>query len=351
MADILVVAGSRPECIKLGPVVAELRALGAPVKVVLTGQHVELLRGTPADSDLQPAENLALKSDGNVAKWLTKAQAALKNHMLKVAPSVVVVQGDTMTVEAASAAAISLDIPIAHVEAGVRSGDLHNPWPEERTRVSVAQRATWHYAPTSTAFANLLAEGIDQRSIRVTGNTCVSALARYVPQVVPTSNPEPIVLVTLHRREVQRNDVAEALYSAIRFAAIKATRLHFAWPMHPGFAKHIGRFREPWNLKIIEPLPYAECVRLLAGCTGVITDSGGLCEEAATLGVPTAIIRAVNDRPEAEHAGIARRFPVEHMGIQDAVEWIQDATRAPSACFGAPDAAAQIARHLSTLGA
>lgn len=351
MADILVVAGSRPEAIKLGPVVAELRALGAPVKVVLTGQHVELLRGTPADHDLQPAENLHLKSDGNVAKWLTRAQASLKNHFLKVAPSVVVVQGDTMTVEAASAAAQALDIPIAHAEAGVRSGDMHNPWPEERTRVIVAQRATWHYAPTSTAFANLLAEGIDQRSIRVTGNTCVSALARYAPNVVPTSNPEPIVLVTLHRREVQHNVTAEAMYAAVRLAALKHTRLHFVWPMHPGFAKLIGRFREPWNLKIVEPLAYVDCVRMLAGATGVITDSGGLCEEAATLGVPTAIIRAVNDRPEAEHAGIARRFPVEHMGIMDAVDWVQTAQRVPSACFGAADAAAQIARHLSTLGA
>ena len=155
--DLLFVFGTRPEAIKIGPVVAAARKPGINpiIRVLCTGQHTSLLKGSPAESDLVDAENCGLASDGNVVRWLTRAQDVMRDQFDHLTPRMVVVQGDTMSALAAASAAHMDGIPVAHIEAGIRSHNPDNPWPEETTRVSIAEMAEWHYAPTDTALKNL----------------------------------------------------------------------------------------------------------------------------------------------------------------------------------------------------
>jgi len=348
MTDILLICGTRPECIKLGPVAAELAALGANWRCLLTGQHTSLLLGTPAESDLAGAHTLALASDGNVARWMTYAQERLTAYLREAQPKLVVVQGDTMSAHVGAVTATLLGIPVAHVEAGVRSHDLNNPWPEESTRVSIAQLARWHYAPTTTAFANLMQEGIPENQVRLTGNTSVSALTRYVGNVQAHPRPDQTIMVTLHRREIQHEAVANLLYGAVRHQAFLRPQVRFVWPLHPAMAKVVKRLQEPVNLAITEPLGYPAFVRLVADSLGVLTDSGGLVEECATLGVPCVILRAVNDRPEAVDAGCAVLLSPTAAGVGGGTRLLLDGVlqRGPSCVFGFSDAARQVAKHL-----
>src|SRR2546428_12725947 len=170
--------------------------------IVCTQQHSERLKGTPAESDLCDGHSLGLLSNGNVLQWTRAAEARLRASFGELPNPVVVVQGDTMTAIAAARAAAALRLPIAHVEAGVRSHNVEEPWPEEGFRTEIAQLAAWHYAPTSTAFANLVQERVDPNRILVTGNPGVSAIARYTSAVPVAEAATPTILVTLHRREV-----------------------------------------------------------------------------------------------------------------------------------------------------
>src|SRR3990167_612172 len=348
MTDILLICGTRPECIKLGPVAAELAALTANWRCVLSGQHTNLLAGTPAETDLCGADTLALASSGNVARWMTYAQERLTAYLREAQPKLVVVQGDTMSAHVGAVTATLLGFPVAHVEAGVRSHDLNNPWPEESTRVSIAQLARWHYAPTTTAFANLVSEEVPEAHIRVTGNTAVSALARYAPEVRATPRPDQTIVVTLHRREIQHSAIANLLYGAVRHQALARPQVRFVWPLHPAMVKVVKRLPEPVNLVITEPLGYHAFVRLVADAWGVLTDSGGLVEECATLGVPCVILRMTNDRQEAVDAGCAALMPPNAAGIGGGTRYLLDGIlrREPSCAFGFADAAAVIARHL-----
>lgn len=343
---IAVVFGTRPEAIKLGPVVAELRNLGAPVTVICSGQHRELLAGTPAETDLA-GPSLGLASDGNVARWMAAAQDSLIPVLADV--DVVVVQGDTMTALAAAQAANALGIPLAHVEAGLRSGNSQDPWPEEKNRTSIGELANWHGAPTMRAAAQLHYEQV-RGTIVLTGNTIVSALTRYAPDVKPEPNPEPLVLVTLHRREIQNRASARELYAGVFQAALANPGLRFAWPIHPGFAKAMGRQPAmPGNVSLTGPMGYRDFVSNVARAKAILTDSGGLVEEAATLGTPTAILRNVNDRPEAVAAGIAALFSPTAAGLSDGLSWALAAPRSPQSCFGGPEAARVTAEGLAGL--
>lgn len=360
MADLLVVFGTRPEAIKLGPVVAELRTLGVDTRIVCTGQHTTLLQGTPAESDLAGGLSLGLASDGSVARWMTKAQnqliafTNLSPAINGTRPAAVVVQGDVMSAHVGAVAAQLCDVPVAHVEAGVRSHDLNDPWPEEQNRVSITRIASLHLAPTSTAFANLVAEGVAPNTIRVTGNTVVSALARYAPGVRATNPPDNLVLVTLHRREIQRADRLGALLQAIADEARARPATTVLWPVHPACAKYLNRALAPRNLVLENPLTYEPFVRTLARTKLVITDSGGLVEEAATLGVPTVILRMTNDRPEAVDAEMAYRLDPTPDGVRAAFRVADDVSqfpipREPTSVFGDPGAAGIVARELARL--
>ena len=264
----------------------------------------------------------------------------------------VVVQGDTMSAMAAAYAAHQLHLPLAHVEAGIRSHRLTEPWPEESFRVQIDQWADWCYAPTSTAFMNLMAEGVMPRRIRTTGNTGVSALARY-SNAVPIENPGDYAVITLHRREWLLGSDFHGVLAALEDAVADCSKMRFLWPIHPAVEAKAGRWvrRLPSNLVVMPPLPYRAATTLLAGSFGVLTDSGGLQEEAATLGVPCAVLRNVTDRPESIEAGVARRFDVTATGAAAAVRCLVEGglPRRVAPVFGDATAAAQIARHLASL--
>ena len=350
--DVMVVFGTRPELLKLAPVVVALRERGLSVNVVATGQHSDLLDATTLQR-LGPIQTLGVASDGNVLKFTANASRALRARIAGVAPRCVMVQGDTMSAHAGALAAASFDIPIAHVEAGLRSGDLSDPWPEEGIRVAITRLATWHYAPTTVAAMRVATElhGKAQLNteILVTGNTSVDAL--LATGVKPSPEVGAAVLVTLHRRELRMRADFRDVLAAFAQAVTLTPAVRALWPIHPAMSPYLAGLALPHNFGVCQPLPHAMLVQTLAGVRGVLTDSGGVVEEAATLGVPTAVLRNVTDRPEAEEAGIAKRFPTTPEGVTLTWNMLckQEIARTPTDVFGDGHAALYIARHLAKM--
>ncbi len=346
MSAILVVYGTRPEAIKLGPVVAELRALGADVRVLCTGQHTNLLAGSPAETDLADGISLGMPSHGNVLGWLARGHARIRDTILAILPKVVVVQGDTMSAHAGATAADALGLPVAHVEAGVRSHDMGNPWPEEALRVEITKLARLHLAPTETARKNLQSEDA-QGDVVVTGNSVVSALARYAS--IESAASAGHIVVTLHRRDIQQASVLQGLVNGVRAAALEAPQARIVWPLHPAVERVYDIRTAVFNISNIDcvpPMAYTSFVELVRTARAVLTDSGGLVEEAATLGVPTVIARAANDRPEAVDVGVAVTVDPVAWGVVAGLRWAREAPRRPTAVYGTPDAAKRIAKAL-----
>jgi len=345
VVSLVLVYGSRPEAIKLGPLAAELRARDVPFRVLCTGQHTTLLRGTPAETDLADAIQLGIASDGDVDRWIQTALPKVHLALRELGATHVVVQGDTMSALVGAIAAKRVQATLCHVEAGVRSGHRGDPWPEERFRCHITRLADWHFAPTPRAVWNLRQEGKTQRVV-LTGNTSVSALARYSD--AKPEPPEAYLLMTMHRREWLREVQMHKFIGALAEALTKHPRLTLTWPVHP--AVYI-----PWHfnpqITMFAPFPYRDMTEALARACGVLTDSGGLVEEAATLGVPCAILRRHNDRPEAVEAGVARCFDPTPEGVRRAVDCLVggELPRRPSDIYGTPDAAARIARYLEEL--
>lgn len=349
---IVVVWGSRPESIKLGPVVAALRANKTPVTCISTGQHTSLLRGTPAESDLAEGISLGYETTGEIVTWPAMVQPRVQDELTYLKASLVLVQGDTMSAVVGARAAHSLGIPVGHVEAGLRSGNLDDPWPEERFRREITQLATWHFAPTLTAYDHLVAEGVDPDHVFLTGNPVVSAIWRYTTEK-PVKDPDPTILFTMHRREWLQGDIRGVLDGLQEFAQ-QYPEVEIWWPIHPGVRRVASeRWLDglPPNLRVTEPLTYREAIRLMARSLGVATDSGGLVEEAATLGVPCAVLRRVTDRPESVEAGVARLYPPTDEGVIAALEALRDRVmpRKPSPLYGTHLAAEKIAVTLGTL--
>ena len=341
---ICVVVGTRPEVVKLAPVVDELRLRDARLDVLVTGQHTTLLDGMPS---LGLTRELRLASRGHVAEYVTRARRALHGDFMRHKPSVVVVQGDTMSAFAAALAAADAGVRVAHVEAGVRSGNEREPWPEESIRREIDALATWRYAPTAHALANLRREGL--RGM-VTGNTVVDALQHYT-DAYPRPEASPTILVTLHRREFYTRADAGGVLDAL----VEGARLHlgvtFVWPVHPALRElaKVALRDAPPNLVPTDPMPYMALANALADARGVLTDSGGVTEEAATLGVPTVVLRRVTDRPEAVEAGIAVLLAPEPELALLAVRVLaaQSIPRIPSVIYGDGHAARRIVTHLT----
>lgn len=344
---VVVVAGTRPEFVKLAPVIEELRATSLDVAVIATGQHVELLAGMPP---IPGVVSLGIASDGSVLRFVQTARKRLEGMFAHARPAAVVVQGDTMSPYAAALAARAAGIPVAHVEAGVRSGNELSPWPEERLRIAIDEMSKWHFAPTAHALRALTAAG---HGGVLTGNTGVDAMRRYAPHVQAEPERSPLVVVTLHRREFRSNDRAVDVLAALLRGMAEVPSVTFAWPVHPGTQAMLAGVVVPANVRLHTPMGYVPFLEMVAGARGVLTDSGGLVEEAATLGVPTAVLRDATDRPEAEAAGIARRFPLTALGAYTAVRALARAPwlRMPTPVFGdglaAKRIAAQLARDLS----
>ena len=305
---ILVVMGTRPEVIKLAPVVAALRRRkGLRTLVCATAQHRKLQDQMLSTFRIKPDFDLDLMRKGQSPDDVARrVQASLDPLLARIKPDLVVVQGDTTTAMAAAMCAHKRHIPIAHVEAGLRSHDLENPFPEEGNRILIDHVATLHFPPTRKAKENLAKEGIKGPGVIVTGNTVVDALrwAGEKIKIRPASAGAREVLVTLHRREsfgAPLKGVFQALLTLVR----QHEDLVLIYPVHPNPRVHLAArslLRHP-RIHLVKPLPYLEFLRLMKRVHFLITDSGGLQEESVCLHKPVLVARTVTERPEIIAAG------------------------------------------------
>jgi UDP-N-acetylglucosamine 2-epimerase (non-hydrolysing) len=308
---VLCVVGTRPEAIKMAPVVQALRrSARLRVRLLLTGQHRALLDGALADFALAGDLDLEVMRPGQTLSGLTARILERLDPILESeAPALVLAQGDTTTVMATAIACVHRRIPFGHVEAGLRTGDLANPFPEEFNRLVATRAAALHFAPTALARDALLREGVDPASIHLTGNTVIDALldmASRLPPAMPVTGRS--VLMTLHRRESFGEGAARVL-GAVRRLCDAFPDLRIVYPVHPNPLVRGPAFEilggHP-QVELAEPLPYPALVAALARCTLVMTDSGGLQEEAPALGKPVLVLREATERPEAVALGVAR---------------------------------------------
>ena len=324
MRKIAVVFGTRPEAIKLCPVVLALKANPAfECRVCVTGQHREMLQQVLDVFGVVPDKDLALMRPNQTLGGLTsRAIAAIDDYLAEEKPDIVMVQGDTTTVLAGALAAFYHHIPIAHVEAGLRTWNMESPWPEEANRVLTTRLAKWHFCPTENNKANLLKEGVPERGIFVTGNTVIDALLMAKEMVkkdlpiiegLPTdlmASNEHMVLITGHRRE-NFGEGFEHICTAIRNLAVRFPETHFVYPVHlnPNVREPVGRILGHHcgkNVHLVEPQSYLPFVALMNRAYLILTDSGGVQEEAPSLGKPVLVMRDTTERPEAVTAGTVK---------------------------------------------
>jgi len=311
---ILCVVGTRPEAIKTAPVVWALRdAPGIACEVVLTSQHDELLEPLIPLLGLAPVEDLDLMRPGQAPAAVTASVISGMNEVLqRRRPDLVLAQGDTASVLGTALAAHYQDIPLAHVEAGLRTGNPRNPFPEEANRVLTSRLARLHLAPTSRARDNLLAEGVDPERIHIVGNTVIDALLWVRERIEPSPLLEgvdgPKVLATAHRRESFGAPLVEVLEALKRVPGqVPGARVFFPVHPNPGVREPAQRILgQAPGVMLLDPLPYPEFVALLAGCDLVLTDSGGIQEEAPALDRPVLVLREQTERPECVEVGAAR---------------------------------------------
>ena len=340
MHRVMTVYGTRPEAIKMAPLVAALQADERVEPIVaVTGQHREMLDQVNALFGIEPDHDLDLMTPGaTLAELTSRTVLATSTLFQETRPDVVVVQGDTTTVLAAGLAAFYDRIPVVHLEAGLRTGDLYSPFPEEANRRLTAPLAALHLAPTATSKANLVREAIDSSRVPVTGNTVIDALQWTTSQPVAFDDPRiadladearagrDLVLVTSHRRESWGRRMVESM-SAIRDLAVDRPDVRVLLPMHRNplvrevIEPLLGRLD---NVLLTEPLDYHQFAHALAAATVVLTDSGGVQEEAPSLGKPVLVMRDTTERPEAVEAGTVRLVGTDGRTIRAALEHLLD---------------------------
>ena len=319
---VFVAFGTRPEAIKLFPVIAALRDVpGLDVRTCVTGQHRGLLDQVLAIADIRPDVDLDLMTPGQTLDQLTaRLLIGLGEAMDRERPDRVIVQGDTTTAMVAALAAHYRRIPVSHVEAGLRSGNIFHPWPEEVNRRIVAPIADQHFAPTDTAAAALRGENVDPATIHVTGNTVIDALlamrARLDAQPGLAGALDPvagrfagkrIILVTTHRRENFGDGLAGIAQAIRRLAEREDVAVLFPVHPNPAVAEVMDRqLGDQQNIARLAPLDYPHFIRALGMAELVLTDSGGVQEEAPALGKPVLVMRETTERPEGVAAGTAR---------------------------------------------
>ena len=360
---IAAVLGTRPEAVKLAPVIRALKgkASGCEVRIVSTGQHRELCGQALAALGLSADLDLGLMRPAQAPEdLLGTAVPVLRGTLAEMRADAVLVQGDTTTTLAGALAGFYQRLPVGHVEAGLRTGSLDQPYPEEGHRRLVTVLSHWHFAPTPGAAANLRREGVPSSRIFITGNPVVDAVrAMLRPDFSPERHGLALrapcrrrVVVTAHRRE-SFGAPLRGICHAVDDLARRFPDTEFVFPVHPnpGVRSIVrDRWRRPRaNVRLIEPLPYAVFVNLLARTALVLTDSGGIQEEAPALGLRVLILRAKTERPEALRAG-ARLVPLRRTAIVQAADDllrrrrpVRDAVNP----FGDGRAGARIARILS----
>ena len=319
LPEVHLVGGTRPEAVKLAPVAIAMRRQGVLAPVLLaSGQHPAMVSQALAAFDLAPDITLRVdRGTGSQAELLTEMIRRLDELWQTRTPSAVIVQGDTTTSLAGALAAFWRRIPVVHLEAGLRSGDLDSPFPEEANRRLVAQVASLHLAPTPLAAMNLLDENIATGDVVITGNTVVDATLMVAGRKLPYQNPavaavrrssaNRLVLVTAHRRE-SWGEPLDRILAAVRRLVQRYPDIDVILPSHPNPAVRAqveAALSGVDRVTVTDPLPYPDLSRLLSEAYLVLTDSGGIQEEAPSFGVPALVLRDVTERVESLHAGCA----------------------------------------------
>jgi UDP-N-acetylglucosamine 2-epimerase (non-hydrolysing) len=319
--EVHLVGGTRPEAVKLAPVATALREAGLlePV-LVASGQHPAMVAQALTAFGLEPDVMLQVdRTTGTQAELLTEMIRQLDDLWAERTPAAVIVQGDTTTSLAGALAAFWRRIPVVHLEAGLRSGDLDSPFPEEANRRLVAQVAALHLAPTPLAAMNLLDENIATGDVLITGNTVVDAALAVAGRRMPFQNADVakareigenrrLVLVTAHRRESWGAPL-DRILDAVRELVARYPDIDVILPSHPNPAVRAqvdAALAGVERVTVTDPLPYPDLSRLLSEAYLVLTDSGGIQEEAPSFGVPALVLRDVTERVESLHAGCAR---------------------------------------------
>ncbi len=324
MKKVLLVFGTRPEAIKMAPLVAAFKKnTNFLLKVCVTGQHREMLDQVLELFKINPDYDLNLMKPGQTLNDVTaEVLTKLKPILLEYRPDLLFVHGDTATTFAASLAAYYEKIDVAHVEAGLRTGDIYSPWPEEINRKLTGAIARFHFAPTQTSSCNLLKEGVAPENIHVTGNTVIDSLLMIKEKLSSELNlrnrlssnfsfidfSKDIILVTGHRREnfgLGMKNICQALSNL----AQKRPDVAIIYPVHlnPNVQRPVKEMlSDHENIHLIEPLDYLPFVYLMMSAKIILTDSGGIQEEAPSLGKPVLVLRETTERPEAVQAGTVK---------------------------------------------
>ena len=354
MKKVMLVFGTRPEAIKMAPLVKEFQKQPKRVETVVcvTGQHREMLDQVLKIFDIKPDYDLNIMKQGQDLYDVTaRVLTGMRDVLKEVKPDVVLVHGDTTTSTAAALAAFYQQIPVGHVEAGLRTHNIYSPWPEEMNRLLTGRLATYHFSPTPLSRNNLIKESVDDRNIIITGNTVIDALYWVVDKIKNNkeldneledilskagydvnrlNNGKKLVLITGHRRE-NFGDGFINMCTAIKDLTVKYPDLDFVYPMHLNpnvrrpihevFGENLSGLK---NMFFIEPLEYLSFVYLMEKSSIVLTDSGGIQEEAPGLGKPVLVMRDTTERPEALDAGTVKLVGTDYNKIVNEVSSLID---------------------------
>lgn len=351
MKKILLVFGTRPEAIKMAPLVKKLQELPEEFQTVVcvTGQHREMLDQVLRLFDITPEYDLnIMKPNQDLYDITSRILLGMRDVLREVQPDIVLVHGDTTTSMAAALAAFYQQIPVGHVEAGLRTGNIYSPWPEEMNRLITGRITTHHFSPTPLAKENLLREHVDEKQIIVTGNTVIDALQMVVKRLAEDKalasevaakinemgydvqrldSNRRMVLITGHRRE-NFGDGFLNICHAIKHLAEQYQDVDFVYPMHlnPNVRKPVLEIlgEKTENVFLIEPLDYLPFVYMMQHSTMILTDSGGVQEEAPGLGKPVLVMRDTTERPEAVEAGTVLLVGTNRMKIEQGVSMLLD---------------------------
>jgi len=332
---ILFVFGTRPEAVKLAPLIWKLRADDRfNPRIAATGQHREMLAQVMRVFKLKAHHSLdIMKKDQDLFDVTSDGLRALRPVMKKERPDMVVVQGDTTSTLVGALAAYYCRVPVGYVESGLRSDNKYNPFPEEINRRMTTHAVDLHFAPTPQARGNLLREGISPRNIKVTGNTAVDAIlymkgeilkrgtGRLLPKHGFARSGKPVILITAHRRESFGQGI-KSICEALKEIAVQNRNAELVYPVHlnPNVRTHVMRILGGQsNIHLLDPLPYRDFVHLMMISHIILTDSGGIVEEAPSLGKPVLIMRELTERPEAVQTGAARLVGTSSSSIVKAV--------------------------------
>jgi UDP-N-acetylglucosamine 2-epimerase (non-hydrolysing) len=345
---ILVAFGTRPEIIKLFPLINELKAQNLPFKTLFSGQQLDLyedVKGLISEPDFSFADMFSGEDKHNtLGESFIKISRAAERFFSNCSVDMAVVQGDTTTAWAIAQMAFYNGVKVAHVEAGLRTFDLENPYPEELNRTLITQVASLNFAPTKQAYDNLIKSGA--KNIHLVGNTIVDAVNFFKARLNLTPGRSNKVLVTLHRRE--NHGVMDRLFDELQMVALENPELELIFPVHPNpnVIKHKTRIRSE-NVRVVPPLGYPDLLALLSQSAFIISDSGGIQEEATCFDKKVIIVREKTERPEVIEVGLGL---LAGQRIQECIRWAMIPPEPVRECpYGKGDTARQIVKILSEM--